>query len=426
MPQVKVMAKQRGIFATTNNQGEYHMYYDVVDDTLRVLPGPYWYWSVEPPYAVPSSPQQPLDFAVSIPSGIIDVGITAIELTPFRRGFDSEVLIQAHNYGSATADSILIAFDVQTMPAPLEYVSAVPSPLLVSGDYLVWLLDSLAPGATTTVQLVLHAPLSTAIGTLVSYDVQADLANDGYMKNNYFGTRSPVVGSFDPNDKRVSPENLPVTALDTAELLYVIRFQNTGTFPADFVVIRDSLPPKLNPATLNVIASSHPCTWQLEGYGYLEVRFDPIFLPDSTSNEPASHGFVAFTAQPRPYLLSGDLVRNRAGIYFDFNEPIITDYAVTKIETVTGMSEATPAGEPLAIGLSPNPVSRHAAARVEWPLDAPAPAVVEVLDLQGRRMQHTKVPAGNQQVLLDVLSPGAYWVRVRAAGRTGVKLLVAE
>ena len=49
-------------------------------------------------------------------------------------------------------------------------------------------------------------------------------------------------------------------------------------------------------------------------------------LPDSTVNEEASHGFIRMRAalnreRPEP----GDIVENTAAIFFDLNEPIITN-----------------------------------------------------------------------------------------------------
>ncbi|MEZ4758859.1 MAG: hypothetical protein R2810_03590 [Flavobacteriales bacterium] len=46
-------------------------------------------------------------------------------------------------------------------------------------------------------------------------------------------------------------------------------------------------------------------------------------LPDSTSNEPDSHGFVRFSLAPDPGLLNGAPVRQLTNIYFDYNAPVI-------------------------------------------------------------------------------------------------------
>ena len=151
--------------------------------------------------------------------------------------------------------------------------------------------------------------------------------NDDDLSDNQYTLKSQIVGSFDPNDKQVEPQTLPDSRLDSNALRYVIRFQNTGNFPASFVIIRDTLPAGLNAASLQVTDASHPFSWRLSGEGMLEVRFDPIDLPDSISSEPASHGYVAFSVRAQPWLTDGDSVLNRAAIYFDYNPPVITNDA---------------------------------------------------------------------------------------------------
>ena len=53
--------------------------------------------------------------------------------------------------------------------------------------------------------------------------------------------------------------------------------------------------------------------------------FDNILLPDSSVNEMASHGYVRYQIQHRDGLPEETYVQNTAGIYFDFNPPVITN-----------------------------------------------------------------------------------------------------
>ena len=135
------------------------------------------------------------------------------------------------------------------------------------------------------------------------------------------------IGSFDPNDKLAFPTGYGaanyIEATDRLE--YKIRFQNTGTDTAFKVVILDTLSTFLDPATVVPGASSHSYSFErLEG-NVLRFTFDNILLPDSTVNEPASHGFVAFEIDQQPGNPIGTLIENNAAIYFDFNDPIITN-----------------------------------------------------------------------------------------------------
>lgn len=133
-------------------------------------------------------------------------------------------------------------------------------------------------------------------------------------------------GAFDPNDKQAVPAGITENHMIEANtgLDYLIRFQNTGTDTAFTVVVRDTLSEKLNPASIVPGASSHPYKYYLEN-NVLTFLFSNIELPDSNVNEAASHGFIKFKIQQIPDLPDGTLIENKAGIYFDFNTPVITN-----------------------------------------------------------------------------------------------------
>ncbi|MGB0522008.1 MAG: DUF7619 domain-containing protein [Flammeovirgaceae bacterium] len=141
----------------------------------------------------------------------------------------------------------------------------------------------------------------------------------------------PIIDSFDPNDKMATPQGItehrfvkPETTLD-----YRIRFQNTGTDTAYTVVVVDTLSTLMDISTLRMGAVSHDYTVELSGEGapVLTWTFHDIDLPDSTRDEPNSHGFIKFSIAPLEGHPDGTIVHNEADIYFDFNEPIRTNDA---------------------------------------------------------------------------------------------------
>lgn len=140
-----------------------------------------------------------------------------------------------------------------------------------------------------------------------------------------------IVDSYDPNDKMVSPTGITDNHYVKAGTVldYMIRFQNTGTDTAYKVVVKDALPEYLDPSTIQWGLSSHPYTINITGTEtpVLEFTFDNINLPDSTSNELASHGFVKFKAATYASLVNGIEVNNNANIYFDYNVPVLTNTA---------------------------------------------------------------------------------------------------
>jgi uncharacterized repeat protein (TIGR01451 family) len=145
--------------------------------------------------------------------------------------------------------------------------------------------------------------------------------------------------SYDPNEKKVSPEG--ITSFNyvdlNQELHFHIGFQNTGTDTAFNISIIDTLSPYLDPSTFRMGTSSHPVTFDFVQAPLLTVKFDfdNILLPDSTTNEFSSHGFVDFYIKPDTSISSFTVIENFSDIYFDFNLPVRTDTAyVTCYDTV--------------------------------------------------------------------------------------------
>lgn len=135
------------------------------------------------------------------------------------------------------------------------------------------------------------------------------------------------VASFDPNDKHAYPDGYgeehyirPNTPLE-----YTIRFQNTGTDTAFTVIIRDTLSELLDMATVHPGPSSHPYRLEIHNNRELAFVFDPIQLPDSTTNLEGSMGFVRYTVRPRADAPLESRIDNQAAIYFDYNAPVLTN-----------------------------------------------------------------------------------------------------
>jgi hypothetical protein len=137
------------------------------------------------------------------------------------------------------------------------------------------------------------------------------------------------IGAYDPNDKRAFPLGFsnnhyitPNTVLD-----YQIRFQNTGTDTAFTVIIRDTISEFLDISTIDPGSSSHAYTYFIHGDNaqVVDFVFNNIQLPDSNVNEAASHGFVQFRIHQKNANPLGTIIENTAGIYFDFNEAVITN-----------------------------------------------------------------------------------------------------
>jgi len=173
----------------------------------------------------------------------------------------------------------------------------------------------------------------------------------------------PNQGSFDPNDKTGYPLGIADKHYIAHEqdLEYLIRFQNTGTDTAFNITVCDTLPlVLLDPASVRPGASSHPYTFSVSPRGVLLFTFQNILLPDSNINEAASHGFVQFRVAQQPNTAKGSSIRNRAAIYFDFNEPVITNTTLHTVGIPALVSVRPEAAAPeITLDASPNPMPQR-------------------------------------------------------------------
>ena len=114
---------------------------------------------------------------------------------------------------------------------------------------------------------------------------------------------------------------------------YTIRFQNNGTANAIDVNIEDIFNVKIDEATIRMISASHYYTMTRVN-NIIDWDFKNIQLvPESVSPE-LSKGFVYFKVKLKPGFTSGNIIPNKASIFFDTNPAILTNTFNTKFITV--------------------------------------------------------------------------------------------
>ena len=179
--------------------------------------------------------------------------------------------------------------------------------------------------------------------------------SDCIGSDNVFTSTQEAVGAIDPNDIIVSPEGF----IDAGqELIYKIRFQNVGNRAVSTVRIEDDLPSYLDLNSFQQGTASHPFSLSLRDQKLIWT-FDNINMPDSTANEPESHGFVIFKIKTKPNLNDKIKIENTAAIYFDANAPVITNTVVNIIG-----SPANSPNEEGTIRVSPNPMSKESVVEI--------------------------------------------------------------
>lgn len=253
----------------------------------------------------------------------LDVNLSA---NVFRVGQITRIDLNAFNDGCVdTSGQLTLVLDDL-----VSYSSAYPVPDVINGDTLIWNTPSFNYDSTHFMPYVnVFTSTSAVIGDVVCFDVSiTPTMGDVDTTNNQKQYCYTVMNSYDPNYKAVYPkgECFENYVLDNQELTYTVHFQNTGTSPAIDVFIMDTLNANLDINTVRIVGKSHDnLVTEVVDVNTLKFIFDNINLPDSTSDEAASHGFVIFTVQPIATISSPSRVENSVGIYFDFNEPIFTN-----------------------------------------------------------------------------------------------------
>lgn len=207
-------------------------------------------------------------------------------------------------------------------PAPTTY-----NPLTYTAT---WDINNFLPGNNFPVSIISTTDPNALLGDIAtSSAIIFPVANDATPFNNQDEVTMIVATSYDPNYKEVSPQGQTIHGLippNTENLEYTIHFQNTGTWQATYVILRDTIDiAHLDITSTEIQLTSHVCSITVENDSILVFTFNNINLPDSFTNEPASHGFVKFGIKLKPNLPLYTAIQNQASIYFDFNAPVITN-----------------------------------------------------------------------------------------------------
>lgn len=199
-----------------------------------------------------------------------------------------------------------------------------------------------------------------------------------------------VIFSYDPNDKTAIPNGIDEQGyiMDYDELEYRIRFQNTGNDTAFNIIVRDTLSGYLDPTTVISGVSSHSYDFNIYGNGILEWNFSNIMLPDSNVNEPGSHGFVKFKVKQKHNNIPGTEITNKVGIYFDYNEPVITNTTLNTIWEGQFLSISEPVYDKdhYDITVAPNPFDESTSFTVKGNVDSKTLTLV-IYDISGRNVK---------------------------------------
>lgn len=343
------------------------------------------------------------DFCVTANGVKNDLEITIITLEVARPGFDAHYKIIYKNKGNQVANgAVSFSFDDMIM----DLISSIPSVGGSGTNSLNWSFTALHPFETKEIDLIfnINFPMEMPAvngGDILVYTATIVGATDETPNDNTFTLNQTVVNSYDPNDKTCL-EGKTISPNMVGEYVhYIIRFENTGTFAAENVVIADVIDTtKFELNTLIPQSSSHDFFTRING-NKVEFIFENINLPFNDEN---NDGYVAFKIKTKPNLVVGNTFTNKANIYFDYNFPIITNTTST---TVTALSNQDFDFE-TNFTLYPNPAKDVLNIKVKNEIEVKSVSIYNTLG----QIIMTTIHFENGEINISNLQSGSYFIKV--------------
>jgi|GEM_PF-2204053 len=396
------------IIAFSNLSGNYHISSPSGDHEVKYLPRPNWHIDNSPSsyeITVAQDPITDLDFNLQPDHEVIDLRLFLNEGYPRCTHYAWYWLSYSNLGTSSESGEVIFIKDPKTQ---ISYYD--PMPTYVSGDTVHFAFSDLQPFASGQIQMDIHIP-GPSDTALVFSGFLDRLVNNMPERQDSFHVQQDIKCSFDPNDKiarTVRSAGDGKSYLDDP-LFYTIRFQNTGNDTAYTIVVRDTLDEDLDLNTVEIISASHPYEAFLKPDRTLEFRFMNIHLPDSTTNELESHGYVSYSIKAKSGLASPTIIDNTAHIYFDFNEAVRTNTATNElIEFGTGIYDEKQLIT--IIKAFPNPTSDELI--IEAMTEDTGPITYTLLNMHGQALESGVIHSKEtRHISLSKLPSGLYIVK---------------
>ncbi|WP_428232928.1 DUF7619 domain-containing protein [Flavobacterium sp.] len=326
-----------------NNFGSYYIPVQAGEYTLTPLLENPTYFSITPQNITVNFPTQTSPFIQNFCVSTFDkhdVEVIVVPINSARPGFESNYKIIYKNKGNRIENGTI---NLQFKDAVLELVVASPIVSTQTEGNLSWIFSNLKPFETREITFTLDVNSPMEIPAVNNGDILkfvttiVSQSTDETPIDNTFTLNQTVVGSYDPNDKTCLEGSVITPSLIGEYVHYMIRFENTGNYPAQNIVVKDMIDlSKFDISTLIPTSSSHSFVTKISGENKVEFIFENIYLPFDDAN---NDGYIAFKIKTKPTLVVGDSFTNEANIYFDYNFPILTNKATSKFEVTLGTKD---------------------------------------------------------------------------------------
>jgi uncharacterized repeat protein (TIGR01451 family) len=403
----------------SNNTGNYSIPVQAGTHTITPILANPTYFNISPTSAIITFPTTASpatqNFCITPNGNHQDLEVTLLPLNPARPGFDCRYKIVYKNKGNQIQSG---AVNLTFNDAVLDFVTANPAVTSQTLNNLFWSFVDLKPFETHEIAITLNANSPMEIPALIGNDILPFTANvtsttDETPNDNIAILNQTVVNSFDPNDKTCLEGNNIVPAKVGEYVHYMIRFENTGTFPAQNIVVKDMIDlTKFDIATLIPVSGSHDFYTRIND-NKVEFIFENINLPFDNANNDA---YVVFKIKTKSTLVLGNTFSNSANIYFDYNFPIVTNTATTTVANPLAVNDFEFSSY---FSLYPNPAKNILNLETKKNIKISSLSIYNVL---GQLVQVITSP--NKTIDVSELKSGNYLVKiVTDNGSSSVKFL---
>lgn len=263
---------------------------------------------------------------------------TSLILSRLRRCFNNnKAFVHISNDGTIPSRNSNIYVQLDPL---FENITSSENPISVNGNNFNFIIPEILPGEKHSIEFTFDVSCNSTLGQ--EHCFSSIVTNNEKCKTYVNPTTTSSIcgknfGSWDPNYKDAIVRGRSSESFESTDkkIEYVIHFQNTGTDTAFEISILDQLDSKLVWSSVKSIDASHPYSYSISPKGILEIKFSNIQLPDSNINEPKSHGYFKYSAQPSKNLEPGNVIHNIAEIYFDKNLSISTNDAFVRMSLST-------------------------------------------------------------------------------------------
>jgi len=351
------------------------------------------------------------------PNGIHpDIEIAIAPIVPARPGFPAIYEVVYKNIGNQTLNQqygISFFYNQNLM----NFTLSNPAPETQNTGALNWSVNNLQPFESRSIYVTMNINAPTATNPVNIDDILTLTANaipatgETNTQNNIFQFNQTVVGSYDPNDKQCVEGDI-VPPLKIGEYLhYLIRFENTGNYYAENIVVKDVIDAtKFDVSSLQIMSSSHPVEAKVRG-NIAEFIFKNINL------DSGGHGNILLKLKTKVNLTAGTTVSNKADIYFDYNHPIITNFANTTFQELSVPEKNLNQ----AIKIYPNPTNDVVNIKADSTIRS-----IQVYDVQGRILISKILSEENASVDLSSYSSGIYYLKINSDNGAKTEKLIKK